>query len=116
MEDLTYLKSDRVLKFAFSAALVLLFFQIIFIVVNYRNLPPLIPLYFQRPWGIDQIANTNFILLIPGLTLVLVFLNTYLTLSFYKESPLISRILAWGEFLFCFLTTIAVFKIILLTI
>lgn len=113
---LSYLKNDRVVRFAFFTSLLLLFFQAFFIILNYRNLPPLIPLYFQRPWGTDQIVNLNFIFLVPGITLVLILLNTYFTLSFYKESPLISRILIWGEVLFCLLTTIAIFKIILLVI
>lgn len=112
---ISYLKADRVLKFAFSGALLLLLSQMILIIINYRGLPPLIPLYFHRPWGTEQIANVNFIFLIPAITLVLVVLNTNLALIYYKESVLISRILVWTELLFCFLSTVSVFKIILLT-
>lgn len=115
-EALFYLKEDKVLKFAFLSSSLLLLLQILFLFFTYKNLPPLIPLYLQRPWGQSQIAPQIQILLLPSLTLGLIALNTFLGVLFYKESPLISRILLWGQAIFCLLATLAVIRIVFLVV
>lgn len=115
-EMIPYLKKDKVLRVAFLSSLLLCFLQILFLLLNYRNLPPLIPLFLQRAWGTSQIADKVQIIILPALTVVLIISNTFLSLVFYKESPIASRILLWGQALFCFLTTLALFRIILLVI
>lgn len=113
-EALSYLKSDRVLKYAFLSSTILLLGQIFFLLVSYVNLPPLVPLYLQRPWGITQIAQKTQILLLPLITISLIFFNSLFAARFYKENPLASRILLWGESLFSLLILLAVVRIILL--
>lgn len=113
-EIIFYLKNDRILKFAFFGSSMLLLFQILVLVLAYRNLPPLIPLYLQRPWGLLQIAEKAQILLLPSLTLFLIILNTFLAVFFYKESPLVSRILLWGQTLFSLLVTLTVIRTVFL--
>lgn len=115
-EALFYLKEDKVLKFAFLSSSFLLLLQILFLIFTYKNLPPLIPLYLQRPWGQSQIAPQIQIFLLPALTLFLIIFNTFLSTFLYKESPLLSRILLWGQAIFCLLATLAVVRIILLII
>lgn len=115
-EMVSYLKKDKVLRIAFLSSIVFYFLQVLFALLNYRNLPPLIPLYLQRSWGVLQIADKIQIIILPVLTGGLIALNTFLSLVLYKESPLISRILLWGQALFCFLITLALFRIILLVI
>lgn len=42
--------------------------------IFWRNLPPSIPLWYERPWGQDQLAKPIFLLVIPFLLcLTLVF-------------------------------------------
>lgn len=115
-EMLVYLRNDRVFKFAFTSSVVLLLCQAFFLIVLYANLPPLIPLYLQRPWGFLQIATKIQILIVPVITLCLITVNTFLSTHFYKESPLIARILVWVQALFSLLATLAVVRITLLVI
>ncbi len=115
-EMISYLKKDKVLRVAFLGSVIFYFLQVLFLLLNYRNLPPLIPLFLQRPWGVLQIAGKIQIIILPVLTGGLIALNTFLALALYKESPIASRILLWGQALFCFLITLALFRIILLVI
>lgn len=116
LKTLSYLTNDKGLKFAFWSNFAILGVQLLLIVISYKTLPPIIPLYLQRPWGLAQVTGKIYLFLIPGLVLGLAVLNTFLSLYFYSESPLVSRILLWGQLLFSCLTTIAMLKIIFLVI
>lgn len=109
-----YLKTDRVLKLAFLISSLFLLFQIIFIVITYFSLPPFIPLYLQRPWGILQIATKKELLILPSLTFLLILINTAFAGRLYGQSVLASRILLGGQAITGTLATIAVLQIILL--
>lgn len=39
--------------------------QLVLIGISYRNLPPLIPLFYSRPWGEEQLINPLALYILP---------------------------------------------------
>ena len=58
-------------------------------VVIYKHLPPQIPLFYSRPWGEEQLADTVFLWLPPGLALM-----TALIISLAVKKLIADRVLA----------------------
>ena len=79
-------------------------------VKNY--LPPLIPLFYGKPIGVEQLAPTWVFFILPGLSLLIVGLN--LLINIFTNDELIKKILAIGSFVISLMAAVTVAKIILL--
>ena len=109
-ETISLIKNDRILSRFYLASFVLIIFTIIYVLIVYRNLPPLIPLYNQLPWG-DQRLGSTIEVFIPDLTVVIITIFNLLISGFiYNKSPLISRMLSVTSFLIAFLTFLFIFR------
>ena len=62
------------------------------IAFRFNNLPPQIPLFYSKPAGEDQLADTWFILILPLIMNLLFFLNKYLSQRYFKDDLLIHKI------------------------
>lgn len=102
----------------------------------YGLLPPSIPLFFSKPWGEEQLAQTLFIFLVPGLSIFVTIFNlfiTYLLTTYWlsaslngkkgqntnkhlEQATLISRILAFVSFLVALLGATNIVRIVFLVI
>jgi hypothetical protein len=80
------------------------------------NLPPQLPLYYSRPWGEDQLATPQELLLLPVLCFVVTLLNLALMHFLPFKDKLINRLLRLAAGLFCLLSLINLFQIIRLVI
>lgn len=93
------IKNDNFLMRGFFINLFVIFISLLYILVNYGNLPPFIPLFNQLPWGEDRIAETVWIFVIPGLSLLVFLFNLIYSSFTYKNTPLIPRILVITSFM-----------------
>lgn len=111
-----YLTQDKLLFRLYLLSMVLIFLTVLFIILNYRNLPPLLPVFNQLPWGEQRLSQTPGIF-IPSIvaTCVLVF-NIIAASAVYSRSPLISRMFAVTSFLTSLLTLLFVVRTIQLVI
>lgn len=91
-----------------------LFFDVLFLLFFVFSLPPEIPLFYSRPWGENQLASPSLIWLLPTAAFITGLLNFYLAANFFEEMPFLSHVLSWSSVLIAFLTTVSVFKIIIL--
>jgi len=55
--------------------------SILFIVWQWKHLPPSVPLWYSRPWGNDQLASPIWLFLLPVGGLLIYFIN--LAVSMY---------------------------------
>ena len=60
--------------------------------LRFNNLPPQIPLFYSKPAGEDQLADTWFILILPLFMNLLFFLNKFLSRRYFKDDLLIHKI------------------------
>lgn len=111
-----YIKEDRLIFRIYVLAFILIAVTIIFILLNYTKLPPLLPIFNQLPWGERRLSITPGIF-IPSIVVLSVLLINILTSAIaYTISPLISRILAITSFLTALLTLLFIIRTIRLII
>jgi hypothetical protein len=109
------IKADNLTFRGFIISLLLTLFTFLYIVINYANLPPLIPIFNQLPWGNNRLTPTVGIF-IPIVAFIVVFIfNILFTSVVYSKNPLIARfvaavtlILAMMNFLFIIRTVIKI--------
>lgn len=111
-----YLKEDRLLLRLFILTVILIIVAIIYILINYSKLPPLLPVFNQLPWGEKRLSQTLGIF-IPALVVFLILIFNVIASSVaYPRSPLISRMLAVTSFLTALLMLLFVIRTIQLII
>lgn len=59
--------------------------------IFWRSLPPSVPLWYERPWGQDQLAQPIFLIIIP-LLLCVIFLITFLLKRLLAKHEMIQKI------------------------
>jgi len=105
--------SDKLALRGFFISFLLMLFTILYILVNYLNLPPFIPIFNQLPWGNDRLTTTPGIF-IPTVIFAFVFLfNIIFTSIVYNKSPLIARIVAAVTLILAFMNFLFVIRIIM---
>jgi hypothetical protein len=57
------------------------------------NLPPQLPLFYSRPWGEEQLADSWMILLLPAILDIFFFFNRYLQKKFFPDNQLVIKII-----------------------
>lgn len=104
------IKNDRIIFRFFILSLTLIIITILYIVINYQNLPPVVPLFNQLPWGPQRLI-VRIGIFIPDLIVFSIFLiNLFLSLIVYKKIPLVSRMLAVTSCLISLLTFLFIFR------
>ena len=91
---LTNIRADNITSKGFLISLSLSLITVIFIVLYYSSLPPLIPVFNQLPWGTQRLAPTAGIF-IPIIIFTVIFLfNLIFSSAIYSKNPLIARFIA----------------------
>lgn len=107
---LSILLGDRIAGFAMRMSFLLILLLLGIIVAFYWRLPPEIPLFYSRPWGVDQLAPSYFLLVVVSFLIMVFFVNIILASFAFKKEPLLSRIFFMGHssgFVSCYLLGIA---------
>lgn len=69
--------------------------QLIFwlVFLNLTKLPPVIPLWFQQPWGQAQLAAKTMIWYLPGLAAGILAADLLITALIYRRQPFLVGII-----------------------
>lgn len=113
-QELIALLADRVNKYGYFSSLILIGLGFIVFLVKVWSLPPLLPLFYNRPWGMAQLGSPIHLLLLLLLGAAILIVNVTLALKLYRSIILLSRILLWASLLIWLLTTTVVIRVILL--
>lgn len=108
------LYKDRFLLY--STVLIVVFFTIfsLLIILSSENLPPLIPLFSSMPWGMRRLYASEVVIFLPIIIMVVSLVNISLAVTIYNKFALLSRLVSFNTFLFCFLATLAYLQILFL--
>ncbi len=96
----------------FLVAGALSFISLLAVLGSRGFLPPLVPLFYGKPTGADQLAPTLFLLIIPAVSLLITIINLFINSR--SKDDFIKKFLAVSSLVFSIMTIIAVTKIILL--
>lgn len=102
---------------ALVSSIVLIVVQLIVVVIIFPQLPPKVPLFYSRPWGNPQLANSTYLLLLPGLSLAILLINAVIAAIFIDQKSFYSFCLTWASTIFstfCLITLVKIVQIIIL--
>jgi hypothetical protein len=88
------IRSDRITLRGFMLSIILDIITVIYIIFNYKSLPPFIPIFNQLPWGDQRFTQTSGIFVTTIIFSLIFLLNFTISLLIYNKNPLIARILA----------------------
>lgn len=71
------------------------------------KVPPEVPLFFSRPWGIAQLASSLSVYWLVGWGILLWFIHLVLAISLFKKDKIMSRIIVWTGTLILFFTSLS---------
>lgn len=102
-------KPHNLLLYSWQIAVASIIVTLGITIVFWNQIPPLIPLFYSRPWGADQLTSKYLIFLIPGLILVI-----QLILSLTKTEDLVRKLSAIVSIVSSLMLTLGLLRIILL--
>jgi len=109
-ETFRQIRSDRILLRFFSATFAIIILTLAYILFVFRNLPPVLPIFNQLPWG-DQRLGEKTAIFFPELLVVVIFIvNLFLSAQVYSKTPLLARMLAITSFVVAFLTFLFIIR------
>lgn len=100
------LQKDSVLLWSFWISNIAILIGITSIALSYANLPPVLPLYNHLPWGYARLGKTYELFFLPLVSIVVVFVNSFLGASLLSKIPLLAR------FLFLTMVALSLFMLI----
>jgi len=106
------IRNDRITFRGFLGSFILTGISMLYILLFYRKLPPLIPIFNQLPWGEERIIGTPFIFLPVIVSLFISVFNLFYASFVYEKSPLIGRVFAAISFSISSLTFIFIIRTI----
>ena len=81
---------------------------------RYQTLPPLVPLWYGKPWGADRLAHPLWLLLLPVASLIILIINTIASRTITRDMLIFSQILAATALLVSILSLVTLAKIVFL--
>ena|ERR1035437_6518126 len=107
------LTADKLTFRGFAISFLLTFFAFLYIAANYTNLPPLIPIFNQLPWGDNRLTPTLGIF-IPIVIFIIIFIfNILFTSIVYSKNPLIARFVAAVTLILAMMNLLFIIKTII---
>lgn len=82
---------------------------------KWNHLPPLVPLWYSRPWGTDQLAKPYWLFILPLGGLLIYFMNLLIAMYVTTEYLIFTQILFISSFIvnvLSFITLITILFII----
>lgn len=106
------IRSDKIISWGNIITFVIILLSLLFIALQFRILPPYIPIFNQLPWGEDRLGSTIMILL-PVIGVIFVSLtNIFISSAIYTKSQIISRMLTVSSILSSFLSFLFIVRTI----
>ncbi len=107
---------DQVCGTAARFTLLCLGLGLVFWLWQYHNLPPQVPLFYSRPWGEVQLVPPLALAILPGGTIIILMINSFLGGLVFSIDKLMARILLIAAAMGGFLATLALVKIVWLVV
>jgi hypothetical protein len=104
--------SDNITQKGFFICFLIILLSCGYAVFYFNNLPPLLPLFNQLPWGEQRLIETAGIFIPPIISFLILLINLILASLIYKKVPLISRVLA----ITCLLISVLTFLFVIRTV
>lgn len=108
------IKSNWLITLVNKLVIIFTLCSLALIIFRWGKLPPLVPLWYSRPWGTDQLAQPIWLFILPLGSLLLYFINLAVCVYFVAEYLIFSQVLFLSSFIITLLSLITLIKIIFL--
>lgn len=92
-ERLRFIWNDFLIKKLLRLSGLVFFLFIVIFILKFNDLPPQLPLFYSLPRGNEQLGNPILLLLLPILSVLVLLINTVISLFIYKREKLLARII-----------------------
>jgi hypothetical protein len=96
----------------FQFNLVLISFQILYLVLRFSDLPPQTPLYYSLTWGETRLASASNLFLLPTFSILITLVNHFIAIFLVPKQSLFSYLLIVFSLIFSVFSSIGLFHII----
>jgi hypothetical protein len=87
------LQENKIIRLSALWSLFFAVISILILVIVFQRLPPVVPLWFSRPWGEERLAHPLWLFVLPGGALLWIAATVEFCLRFTKEHLVFSQIL-----------------------
>ncbi len=108
--------ADRLLFWFFILTVAAILIQFALLGVVWKKLPPLIPLFYSKPWGDDILTKPLLFWLLPGFSLLVLILNFFFSIVVSGDNKFLNRIFAFASLFVSLAILFDIFKIITLLV
>ena len=115
-ERVKKLFKDKLVLISFLFVLTIGVIYVIFLLLTYRQLPPLVPLFNQIPWGAERLGVKIQLFFPFGIASAAIFTNTVLLLFVSQDMPLVTRLVSLTNFLIALFALLIVIRTVLIVI
>jgi hypothetical protein len=112
--SLDVLKNNWIVSVANKFVLISFGLTVAIIAVRWRSLPPAVPLWYTRPWGMDQLTHPGWLIMIPVASILWHAVNIMFSVYLIREHKIFIRLMFITSFFVSLISFIAVTKIIFL--
>jgi len=107
---------EKINGIIFRWTIVLIVFQISYLIYVLNSIPPQIPLYYSLPWGESRLTSFTSLFLLPLYSTIILFIDSFLAMIYSTKIKVVSRLLMIFCLVFTLFATISLVKSISLVI
>ncbi len=107
-------KQDQINLSFFLVGIIFIFFNFIFILINFFRLPSKIPLFYSLAWGEGQLAPLYQIFILPLIAALVVLVNIMISWHLHSTQTVLKRIIGLSSVMISFMMLLTCIKIILI--
>lgn len=108
------LKKNWIVSISEKFVFLLLSISIVLLLWQWKHLPPLVPLWYDKPWGAEQLADPHWLFILPLSSLVVYIVNVVSSIYIISDYLVFIQIASLTSLLVSFLSCITLMKIIFL--
>ncbi len=108
------IKTNWLISLVHKFVLLLFVLSLGFLVWRWTMLPPLVPLWYSRPWGADQMAQPLWLLLLPLASILWYGINFVISIYITAEYLIFTQMLFLSSLIVSMLSFLALIKILFL--
>lgn len=90
--------------------------QLSVLALAWSRLPPLVPLWYSKPWGTDQLAPPIFLSVLPLISMLTHLINTSIAMYITTDYLIFTQSLCLSSVIVSVLSLISIVKIIFLVL
>lgn len=108
------LKSNWVIALSEKFVFILVALPIVLLVWQWKHLPPLVPLWYDKAWGAEQLADPHWLFILPIASFIIYILNVVLSIYVVSEYLVFTQMASLSALLVSLLSAITLIKILFL--